>query len=117
MTTPTSNYPPTPAGVRAALTALGTTPRRVAVRLHAGRHFGEPGEGRLCPVARYLSAVLDGHTTVTVGDEDVYVQPPDASQFRLSLPSPVRRFVVAFDDGGFQFLLPDHTDDTDRMEV
>jgi hypothetical protein len=125
--TPTqpTTYPATMAGVTSALKALGTTPRRVADRLHAGRHLGEPGEASDCPVARYLSAVLDRHVTVTVGIEDVYIQPAGpatAGQFRVSLPRPVRRFISRFDNGEFRHLLPDHTDpddpdDTTRKEV
>ena len=69
------------------------------------------------PARHLCAAVLAGQVTVTVGSEDVYVQPTDtdtdAAQFRVSLPGPVRRFISRFDSGEFRCLLPDHTDDPD----
>jgi len=109
-TTDAGTYPVTTAGVTAALVALGDTPRQVADRLHAGRYFGEPGEARDCPVARYLSAVLTGHAGVSVGEHTTVIDLAPG-QLYVHLPAPVRRFVIAFDDGGFRSLLPDHTDD------
>jgi hypothetical protein len=99
--------------VSAALAALGTTPDQVAERLHAGRFFGEPAEAHDCPIARYLRAVLTSMAGVSVGESTVAIARTAGRLTTVYLPDPVRRFIAAFDLGGYRLLLPaDYTDPT-----
>lgn len=106
-------YAPTHAGLRAALAALGDTPRAVEATLTAGGHRGVPGDCENCPIARYLHAVIPAAYDLHLDEAEVVVWPAEPGDGRdvvpviEPLPLSVRIFVAGFDHGGYAHLAVD----------
>jgi S-DNA-T family DNA segregation ATPase FtsK/SpoIIIE len=93
-------YPATPAGISAALAALGDSAEQVANSLRRGRHVGTPGVLEACPVARYLRTVITGVTGVLASDGGMEVFTASDVVY-ASTPHPVATFITGFDIGGY----------------
>jgi hypothetical protein len=91
------------------LDQLGSTPERVAVSLQRAGVQGYPFLGAHCPVARYVHAVVGvepGIGKVKIGLSRATLNAPHWWwPISVSLPVPVRLFVLAFDRGQFPELL------------
>lgn len=94
-------YPLTEDGIRDALAALGPTADRVAETL---RLFGIKGQRETCnscPVAEYLHRVVEGVSFVEVRRMTVRVLRDVGVLVAVDTPTPVHRFVDAFDGGAW----------------
>jgi hypothetical protein len=92
-------YPFTVAGLKSALTALGTTADAVARNLDAMGFRGCKNSESNCPVANYLLASISDacRARVLCGFVDVF----DSDEDRISAewPSAVDEFIELFDNG------------------
>lgn len=91
------------------LDQLGTTPERVAASLEGAGVQGYPFLGAHCPIARYVHAVVGiepGIGKVKIGLSRATINAPHWWwPISVSLPVPIRLFVLAFDRGQFPELL------------
>jgi hypothetical protein len=91
------------------LDQLGSTPETVARSLHRAGVQGYPFLGAHCPISRYVHAVVGGEPgigKVKVGLSRATINAPHWWwPISVSLPVPVRLFVMAFDHGRFPELL------------
>jgi hypothetical protein len=98
MTTADMRYPATVRGVTDALDALGRTGVEVAAALLAGGHTGYVGSVYRCPVARYLTAVLDDAEEIEASPETIVVwSTAERGHHTVSVPPPVAGFMAGFD--------------------
>jgi hypothetical protein len=91
------------------LDQLGSTPERVAASLQRAGVQGYPFLGAHCPVARYVHAVVGIEPDigkVKIGLSRATINAPHWWwPISVSLPVPIRLFVLAFDRGQFPELL------------
>ncbi len=91
------------------LDQLGSTPETVARSLQRAGVQGYPYLGAHCPIARYLHAVVGvepGIRKVKIGLSRATINAPHWWwPISVSLPSPIRLFVLAFDRGQFPELI------------
>jgi hypothetical protein len=91
------------------LDQLGSTPERVAASLQRAGVQGYPFLGAHCPIARYVHAVVGvepGIGKVKIGLSRATINAPHWWwPISVSLPVPIRLFVLAFDRGQFPELL------------
>jgi hypothetical protein len=98
---PTTTYPATPAGLIAALAALGKDADAVAAALDRAGIRGHRGGNRTCPIAAYLNAALTGCPHVRVDTDRAHL-----GLVSVALPRAVVEFVRRFDLGKFAALTP-----------
>jgi hypothetical protein len=91
------------------LDQLGSTPERVAASLERAGVQGYPFLGAHCPIARYVHAVVGvepGLGKVKIGLCRATINAPHWWwPISVSLPVPIRLFILAFDRGQFPELL------------
>lgn len=76
---------------------------------------GPPRRTRTCPLARLLSAMMDGRT-VMVGTTDVMVTDDDGHRVEVPLPWVAQSFVLRFDAGEFSYLIERDPDDDEESD-
>jgi len=89
--------------VASLLAELGTTESDVSRSLSEAGVAGHRGDPRDCVVARYLNAVVGAEpdiNSVSVGRSVVWMSRRGLRPaVRVSIPAPVRQFIMAFDAG------------------
>jgi hypothetical protein len=103
-----TTFPASPAGLHAALHALGATPAAVAATLDAGGYRGCRGSAARCPIADYLTDVIPDALLICVGDTHTSITMPDrpgaAAFVEIEPPQAVADFITTFDAGGYAHL-------------
>jgi hypothetical protein len=102
------SYPFSVAGLKSALTALGTTTDAVARNLDAMGFRGCKNNDSNCPVANYLLASVSDACRVRVLCGDASVLDSDDNRISADWPPAVDEFIELFDNGRFPALeVPD----------
>lgn len=83
-----------------ALRRLGTDRNAVAQMLRARNIKGRRNAARSCPVANYLKGEFPDLDRIVVNTGTVIIN----SEARVSVPTPVHRFIMAFDSFSFSDL-------------
>jgi hypothetical protein len=95
--------------IRRLTESLGSSPGAVAASLVALQVHGCPRNSAECAIARYLRAVVGTDASVadlSVSDRRVHVARTDRHlPMTVRLPTPITRFIRAFDDGGYPDLI------------
>jgi len=98
-------YPFTDGGLRAALDALGSTTDEIAATLLRLGHRGVQMVACRCPIASYLTAVMDA-SEVEASPASVRVHHLDFPfPVRGMVPTPVAAFMSRFDVGDYPDLI------------
>jgi hypothetical protein len=77
-------YPFTESGVERAFRALGDTEEQIVERLTAGGFRGVRNDDGCCPIANYLTTVIEECTSVLVGLDEGYDTETDELAYRIS---------------------------------
>jgi hypothetical protein len=95
--------------VRQLTESLGSSPDAVAANLEALQVHGYPGNSAECAVARFLRAVVGTDRSVAevaVSDRRVHVSRTERGlPMTVRLPTPVTKFIRAFDEGCYPELV------------
>jgi hypothetical protein len=100
--------------VSSLLNQLGETPEEIAESLADSGVTGQRYNMTDCPLARYTNAVMAFDpqiVQVKVGIRRLIVKGPWRLRCTTPIPTPVRAFVRAFDDGTFAALVASGTEE------